>query len=93
MPPHDCLCPKDPTGLEGSKMEDMLVRIYNKVEGVDKVLEDLKNNFSTLNQTVISYLVSIKQLETQLGQISTHLNPRQKRTLTSDTIPNPKNDC
>uniref|UniRef100_M1DN23 Putative plant transposon protein domain-containing protein n=1 Tax=Solanum tuberosum TaxID=4113 RepID=M1DN23_SOLTU len=36
MPPHDRLCPKDPTGLEGSNMEDMLVRIYNKVEGADK---------------------------------------------------------
>ncbi|WMV58285.1 hypothetical protein MTR67_051670 [Solanum verrucosum] len=66
----------------------MLFRIYNKVEGVIKVLKDLKNEFSTLTQMVMSYLVSIKHLETQLGQIAAHLNPRQKGTLPSDTIPN-----
>ncbi|WMV45253.1 hypothetical protein MTR67_038638, partial [Solanum verrucosum] len=30
----------------------MLVRIYNKAEGSDKVFRDLKNDFSTLSQTI-----------------------------------------
>ncbi|WMV19922.1 hypothetical protein MTR67_013307 [Solanum verrucosum] len=93
MPPHDRPRPKEPVGLEGSRTEDMLVRIYNKVEGSDKVLKDLKNDFSTLSHTVTSHSVSIKQLETQMCQIVIHLNPRQKGTLPSDTISNPKNDC
>lgn len=32
----------------------------------------------TSNHTVTSHLVSIKQLETQMGQILSHLNPRQQ---------------
>ncbi|WMV13902.1 hypothetical protein MTR67_007287 [Solanum verrucosum] len=93
VPTHDHPSPKESAGLEGSGAEDMLVRIYDKAEGSNKVLKDLKNDFSTLSQMVTSHLDSLKQLETQLGQIVTHLNPRQKGTLRSDTISNPKNDC
>ncbi|WMV24975.1 hypothetical protein MTR67_018360 [Solanum verrucosum] len=92
VPSHDRPCPKELAGLEGSRMEDMFVRIYNKVEWPDKVLKDLKNDFSTLSQTVTSHLVPIKHPETQLGEIATQLNTRKKGTLPSDTIPNPKND-
>jgi len=71
----------------------MLVRIYNKVEGCDKVSKDLKTDFSTLSQTLTSQFVSIKKLETQLVQISTHLNPRQNGDFSSNTISNLKNNC
>lgn len=63
--PHDRPKTKEQVGLEGST-NDMLSRIFNKVEGFEKVLKDLKNEFSILTQTITSYSLSIKQLEIQM---------------------------
>nr|XP_016484292.1 PREDICTED: uncharacterized protein LOC107804868 [Nicotiana tabacum] len=45
-----------------------------------------------MNQVVASDTTSIKQIETQLGQMSSQLNVRPQGSLPSDTIPNPKGD-
>ncbi|KAG5609676.1 hypothetical protein H5410_020957 [Solanum commersonii] len=59
----------------------MLSRIPNKVEGSNKILKEMKEDVSTLSQT----------LETQMRQISSHLNPRQQGGFPGDTMANTKN--
>ncbi|KAK4723933.1 hypothetical protein R3W88_026712 [Solanum pinnatisectum] len=54
--------------------------------------QGIKEDVSTLSQTVTSYYVSIKQLETQMSHISSHLNPRQQGGLPSDTMANHKSE-
>ena len=56
------------------------------------MLKGMKEDASTLNQTVTSHLISTKQLETQMCYISSYLNPRQQGGLPSDTIANPKSE-
>ncbi|XP_016578924.1 uncharacterized protein LOC107876513 [Capsicum annuum] len=63
------------------------------VEGTNKIMREMKDDFSQLNQTVTSHSASIKQLKTQLGQISVQLNARPKGELPSDIVVNPKNDA
>ncbi|XP_060201978.1 uncharacterized protein LOC132630418 [Lycium barbarum] len=73
-------------------MEDMLSRILKKVESIDSFCKETRDEMKSLGKVVGSHLNSIKQLESQRGQISATLNQRQKGTLPGDTVPNPKND-
>uniref|UniRef100_M1DNP4 Integrase core domain containing protein n=1 Tax=Solanum tuberosum TaxID=4113 RepID=M1DNP4_SOLTU len=78
---------------ENFDTEDMFARILTKLEGSDKVFKEMKDYVSTLSQTITFHSVSIKKLETQMGQISTHLNPRPKEGLPSNTMANPNNEA
>ncbi|XP_049362576.1 uncharacterized protein LOC125827308 [Solanum verrucosum] len=89
VPPHEHQNPKD---SESGRFEDLLSRILNKVEGSEKMLKGMKEDVSTLSQTVTSHSVSIKQLVTQIGHISYHLNLTQQGGLPSDIMANPKSE-
>ncbi|XP_060190489.1 uncharacterized protein LOC132619673 [Lycium barbarum] len=73
-------------------MEDMLSRVLKKVDSTDSFCKDTSDQMKSLGQVVGSRSTSIKQLESQRGQISATLNQRQKRIVPSDTVANPNND-
>lgn len=60
--------------LEGGWSKDMLYHILNKVEGYDYILKKVKEDVSTLSHAVTFHSVSIEQLKTKMGEISSHLN-------------------
>ncbi|XP_049399735.1 uncharacterized protein LOC125863770 [Solanum stenotomum] len=76
VPPHEIQKPKD---SKSSWKDNMLSHILHKVEESNKVWKELKKDVMTLHQMVTSYSIAIKQLKTQMGQILSHLNPRQLR--------------
>ncbi|XP_016567455.1 uncharacterized protein LOC107865783 [Capsicum annuum] len=95
MPPYNWAKGKELSSINPNKLknEDVLARILIGVEGTDNMVREMKGEFSQLNQMVTSYSASIKQLETQLGQILAQLNVRPKGGLPSETIINLKNDA
>jgi len=71
--PHERKKPKD---HEGGQVEEILSLILHKVEEHDKVLKEIKENVSMINQMTASHFVSIKLLETQMGHMLSRLYPR-----------------
>jgi len=76
----------------GSKLEDKLAKVLQKVESTDVGVKEMKGDFSSMSQLVDSHTTSIKKIEQQLGQLSTSLNQRKNVSLHSDIIQNPKKD-
>ncbi|XP_015169222.1 uncharacterized protein [Solanum tuberosum] len=76
----------------GSKLEDMLPNVLQKVESTDAEVKEMKCDFSSISQLVDSHTTSIKQIEQQLGHLSVSLNHRKNGSLRSDTIQNPKKE-
>ncbi|XP_060211710.1 uncharacterized protein LOC132639266 [Lycium barbarum] len=70
----------------------MLARVLQKVESTNTFCKETRDEVKSIGKVVSSHSTSIKQLESQLGQISAILNQRQKGTLFSDTVANPRND-
>ncbi|KAK4721306.1 hypothetical protein R3W88_011539 [Solanum pinnatisectum] len=58
----------------GSKLEDMLAKVLQKVESTDVGVKEMKSDFSSMSQLVDSYTTSIKQIEQQLGKLLASLN-------------------
>ena len=87
VPPHDCI---KPNYYEGGRFKDMLLRILDKVMS-DKMRKGMKKMF-TLSNTITSHAVSIKQLETHISHILSHLNPRPKESFPIDIMANPKSE-
>lgn len=72
--------------------EYVRAHILKKVEGLDIVLKETKDDVSYLSQLVTSHSKLIKHLQSQICQISTYLNPRPKWGLPIDNMVNQKNE-
>ncbi|XP_060200572.1 uncharacterized protein LOC132628826 [Lycium barbarum] len=70
----------------------MLSRVLKKLESTDTFCKETRDEVKSMGQVLSLHSTSIKQLESQLGQISMILNQRQKGTFPSDTVANPRND-
>uniref|UniRef100_M1DPC9 Uncharacterized protein n=1 Tax=Solanum tuberosum TaxID=4113 RepID=M1DPC9_SOLTU len=75
IPPHEC---RKSTDYEGGQVEEILSLILHKVEEHDKVLKEIKENVSMLNQMTASHSISIQLLETQMGHMFSRLYLRQQ---------------
>lgn len=95
MPLHNWAKNKESSSInpEKFKTKDVLSRILNRVKAMDKMVSELKGDFSQLSQTIVSHSAFIKQLETLFGQFPTQINARPRGGIASDIIAaNPKND-
>uniref|UniRef100_M1DFI7 Uncharacterized protein n=1 Tax=Solanum tuberosum TaxID=4113 RepID=M1DFI7_SOLTU len=66
IPLHERIKPKE---YEGGQIEEILSLILHKVEQYDRVLNEIKENISLLNQMSVSHSMSIQLLETQMGHM------------------------
>ncbi|XP_049364346.1 uncharacterized protein LOC125829127 [Solanum verrucosum] len=76
----------------GSKLEDMMAKVLQKIESTDAGVKEMRGDFSSMSQLVDSHTTPIKKIEQQLRQLSSSLNQRMNGSLLSDTIQNPKKD-
>uniref|UniRef100_M1DC13 Integrase core domain containing protein n=1 Tax=Solanum tuberosum TaxID=4113 RepID=M1DC13_SOLTU len=88
IPPYVRKKSKD---YEGGQIEEILSLILHKVKEHDRMLKEIKENVSMLNQMTSSHSIYIRLLETQMGRMLSCLYPRQKGELPSDTRENPMN--
>lgn len=89
VPPHKCQKAKEPkTDLENFYIEDMFALILNKVEGLDKVIKEMKDLFA-----ITSYSIPLRNLKRIWVKISAHLNPKTKVGIPNDTLVNLDNEA
>uniref|UniRef100_M1DE40 Integrase core domain containing protein n=1 Tax=Solanum tuberosum TaxID=4113 RepID=M1DE40_SOLTU len=67
--------PKSKGSANSPRVDDLLSRILNKVDGLDDLLKGMKVDFSSLNNRVNSHTDAIRLLEGQLSLLSAKLEP------------------
>ena len=83
--------PKDGGGSM-LRVEDMLHKMMRRFDASDEHNKELRNDLAGIGKKVDTHVISIKQLELQLAQLSAIVNTRKPGTLPSNTVQNPKND-
>lgn len=69
-------------------LDDLLSRILYKVEGSNKMLNEMKDDFPSFNNKVNSQLVSIKKLKCQMTQLSCLLKSKLHHRFANDLMVN-----
>ncbi|XP_015166432.1 uncharacterized protein [Solanum tuberosum] len=68
--------PKSKRSASSPRVNDLLLRILDKVEGSDDLLKGMKDDFSSLNSKVNSHVDVIKMLEGKLSLLSAQLTSK-----------------
>uniref|UniRef100_M1DFP2 Uncharacterized protein n=1 Tax=Solanum tuberosum TaxID=4113 RepID=M1DFP2_SOLTU len=72
------ICPHERRKMkkqEGGKIEEVMLLILHKVEGHDRVLEEMRENDLMLNQMTTSHSMLIQLLGSQMDQVLNDLYP------------------
>ena len=72
------------------RVEDMLQKIIRRFDASDEHAKELRGDLAYIEQKVYAHAISIKDLEFQIAQLSSTMNPRKPDTFTSSSIQNPK---
>ena len=75
-----------------ARVEDMLKKIIRRFDASNAHTKELRRGLVNIGQKVVAHEISIKHLELQMAQLSSITNPRQPRTLPSNTFKNLKNN-
>ncbi|XP_015165388.1 uncharacterized protein [Solanum tuberosum] len=75
---HSSESPKSRGSANSPRVNDLLTRILDKVEGLDDLLKGMKDDFSSLNNKVNSHGDAIKILEGQMGLRTMQLKQRME---------------
>ena len=67
-------------------------KMMRRFDTTDENVKEMRGDLCGILQKVDAHMVSMNHLELWMTQLSTTDNPRQRGTLPSNTIQNPKND-
>ena len=76
-----------------ARVEDMLHKMMRRFDTSDKHIKELRCDLASIGQKVDTHVISIKQIELQVTQLSATVNTWQPGTLLSNTVQNLKNDA
>ena len=76
-----------------ARVEDMLHKMMRRFDASDEHIKELRCDLEGIGKKVDTHVISIKQIELQMAQLSATVNTQQPSTLPSNTVQNPKNDA
>ena len=74
------------------RVEDMWQKMLRRFDATDEHAKEIRGDLANIGQKMDAHVISIKNFEVQISQLSTIVNPRQPSTLRSNTVQNQKND-
>ena len=71
-------------------VEDMLHKMMRMFDSNDENIKELRSDLAGIGRKVDTHVISIKQIELQMSQLSATMNTCQRGTLPSNTVQNSK---